>query len=157
MSVELLNEREKETLRLLLEGHDAKSIARDLNLSVYTVNDRLRDARRKLGVSSSRQAARLLAQTQDEHPNFLAYKKFGVAEPVIAAQQNEHPDKLASRSRHFGWLIGGLLMLSLIIAASIFVNNGVGDGTKAVGFSKGDTSPSYLFHIFRTGFAGMPE
>ena len=53
-----MNEREKEALRLLLVGHDAKSIANTLGLSVYTINDRLRDARRKLGVSSSREAAR---------------------------------------------------------------------------------------------------
>ena len=47
----ILSEREKEALRLLLVGHDAKSIAGTLGLSVHTVNDRLRDARRKLGVS----------------------------------------------------------------------------------------------------------
>ncbi|GAA0731919.1 MULTISPECIES: helix-turn-helix domain-containing protein [Sphingomonas] len=56
-----LTEREKTTLRLLLAGHDAKSIARELELSVHTVNERLRDARRKLGVASSREAARRLA------------------------------------------------------------------------------------------------
>lgn len=50
----VLSAREKEALRLLLVGHDAKSIANTLGLSVHTINDRLRDARRKLGVSSSR-------------------------------------------------------------------------------------------------------
>ena len=45
----VLSEREKEALRLLLVGHDAKSIATMLGLSVHTINDRLRDARRKLG------------------------------------------------------------------------------------------------------------
>ncbi len=54
----VLSEREKEALRLLLVGYDAKSIANTFGLSVHTVNDRLRDARRKLGVSSSREAAR---------------------------------------------------------------------------------------------------
>src|SRR5262245_57702439 len=57
-----LTDREKETLRLLLAGHDAKSAARFLGLSVHTVNERLRDARSKLGVSSSREAARRLAE-----------------------------------------------------------------------------------------------
>jgi len=56
-SVSTLTDREKETLRLLLSGHDAKSIARELGLSVHTVNERLRDARRRLHVSSSREAA----------------------------------------------------------------------------------------------------
>jgi DNA-binding CsgD family transcriptional regulator len=52
-----LTEREKQTLRLIVRGHDAKSIARSLDLSVHTINERLRDARRKMAVSSSREAA----------------------------------------------------------------------------------------------------
>ena len=49
-----LTEKEKETLRLLVSGYDAKSMARQLGLSVHTINERLRDARRKMAVSSSR-------------------------------------------------------------------------------------------------------
>ena len=49
-----LTEKEKQTLRLIVRGHDAKSTARSLGLSVHTINERLRDARRKLAVSSSR-------------------------------------------------------------------------------------------------------
>ena len=41
-----LTENEKQTLRLMVRGHDAKSIARSLDLSVHTINERLRDARR---------------------------------------------------------------------------------------------------------------
>jgi DNA-binding CsgD family transcriptional regulator len=59
-----LTEKEKQTLRLLLAGHDAKSLARSLGLSVHTVNERLRDARRKLSASSSREAARLLLEVE---------------------------------------------------------------------------------------------
>lgn len=55
-----LTEKEKQTLRLIVRGHDAKSTARSLGLSVHTINERLRDARRKMAVSSSREAARLL-------------------------------------------------------------------------------------------------
>ena len=55
-----LTEKEKETLRLMVRGHDAKSMARELSLSVHTINDRLRAARRKLGVTSSKEAARKL-------------------------------------------------------------------------------------------------
>ena len=82
-----LSVREQETLRLLLAGHDAKSIARNLGLSVHTVNDRLRDSRHKLGVSSSREAARLLAQADAGCPNSLAPKIFGVADQAIGTQQ----------------------------------------------------------------------
>ncbi|WP_294236196.1 DUF4019 domain-containing protein [uncultured Sphingomonas sp.] len=63
-----LTDREKQTLRLIVRGHDAKSIARELNLSVHTINERLRDARRKLAVSSSREAARMLLAVEGETP-----------------------------------------------------------------------------------------
>jgi DNA-binding CsgD family transcriptional regulator len=59
-----LTEKEKAALRLLLGGHDAKSMATQLGLSVHTVNERLRDARRKLSVSSSKAAARLLREAE---------------------------------------------------------------------------------------------
>ena len=74
-----LTEKEKETLRLIVRGHDAKSMARHLGLSVHTINERLRDARRKLAVSSSREAARLLADQEDEAPNSLGDKQIGEA------------------------------------------------------------------------------
>lgn len=59
-----LTEKEKQTLRLIVRGHDAKSTARSLGLSVHTINERLRDARRKMAVSSSREAARLLLEAE---------------------------------------------------------------------------------------------
>ena len=37
-----LTEKEKETLRLMARGHDAKSAASALSLSVHTINERLR-------------------------------------------------------------------------------------------------------------------
>jgi DNA-binding CsgD family transcriptional regulator len=67
-NIAALTEREKETLRLLLQGYDAKSIARRLDLSVHTINERLRDARRKLALSSSREAARLLTEAERATP-----------------------------------------------------------------------------------------
>lgn len=63
-----LSEKEKETLRLIVRGHDAKSAARQLDLSIHTVNERLRDARRKLSVSSSREAARIVLAAEGRHP-----------------------------------------------------------------------------------------
>ena len=39
-----LSEKEKQTLRLIVRGYDAKSLARHLGLSIHTVNERLRDA-----------------------------------------------------------------------------------------------------------------
>ena len=50
-----LNEAERRLLRLLAEGHTAKSIATELGTSPAAVNERLREARRKTGVGSSRE------------------------------------------------------------------------------------------------------
>lgn len=117
--VQPLTEREKETLRLLLAGHDAKSIARDLKLSVHTVNERLRDARRKLGVSSSREAARVLAAAEHDRPQSLADKDFGVAREAPGRINGEQSDRLRRAAHPLVWLGGGMLMMSLIIAAAV--------------------------------------
>ena len=82
--VSALLEREKDVLRLLLVGHDAKSIARHLGLSTHVVNERLRDARRKLGVSSSREAARVLALAEADSPKNFGDKEFGYPNPTEA-------------------------------------------------------------------------
>lgn len=115
--LQALTEREKETLRLLVGGHDAKSIAHHLGLSVHTINERLRDARRKLDVSSSREAARLLAEVEQARPNFPADKHFGVfgkGDGMRIAEQSKRRRRAAHRLAWFG---GGMLIMSLIIAA----------------------------------------
>ena len=93
-----LPEREKQVLRLLLGGHDAKSIGRELGLSTNIVNERLRDSRRKLGVGSSREAARVLALSEPATPNNIGNKQFGIApapppmdQPVGAFAIEPHP------------------------------------------------------------------
>lgn len=55
-----LSDREREVLRLLASGHTVKSIAAQLGSTETAINERLRDARRKTGVGSSRELARLL-------------------------------------------------------------------------------------------------
>jgi len=59
-SVAALCDKELEILRLLASGHTAKSIATRLGRSETAINERLREARRKTGVGSSRELARLL-------------------------------------------------------------------------------------------------
>lgn len=59
-SLSALNDNELEILRLLASGHTAKSIAASLGRSETAINERLREARRKTGVGSSRELARLL-------------------------------------------------------------------------------------------------
>jgi len=62
-----LNEFERRILALLAQGHTAKSVATETGVSVHSVNERLRDARRKTGASSSRELARLFADKGQEN------------------------------------------------------------------------------------------
>ncbi len=116
-SLDVLTDKEKDALRLLLRGHDAKSSARELGLSVHTVNDRLRDARRKLGVTSSREAARRLLAEEGVAPETLGDKDLG-----DAAERGDGADSSASATRRWagrGLALSaiGVLAMSLLIAA----------------------------------------
>jgi DNA-binding CsgD family transcriptional regulator len=110
-----LTDKEKQTLRLLLGGYDAKSMARYLNLSVHTINERLRDARRKLGTSSSREAARLLGEAEAPSPSTIPElfgdKRLGAA-PAAMIEQIE-PARTVHRAV---WIIGGIAVMSFALA-----------------------------------------
>jgi DNA-binding CsgD family transcriptional regulator len=108
-----LTEREKQTLRLLLDGHDAKSMARHLGLSVHTINERLRDARRKLAVSSSKEAARLLRRAEGG-PETLGDRHLGDADPAKHDQQPVEPGSAPPSRRPMRWAIGGLAMIAIV-------------------------------------------
>jgi DNA-binding CsgD family transcriptional regulator len=110
-----LTEKEKQTLRLLLAGHDAKSMARHFGLSVHTINERLRDARRKLSASSSREAARLLREAEGADPQSLGDSAIGDA-PIATADQERATAK-PDPHRRAAWTIGALVMIPLAIAA----------------------------------------
>ena len=60
-----LNDGECRVLALLAEGHTVKSIANMTGWTVAAVNERLRSARRKAGVGSSRELARFFAQQHE--------------------------------------------------------------------------------------------
>lgn len=110
-----LTEKEKQTLRLIVRGHDAKSTARHLGLSVHTINERLRDARRKLSASSSREAARLLLDLEGDTPESFGDKQIGEAEPVASVRQTVTPENGDGRTFR-PWIIAGVLVMSLILA-----------------------------------------
>jgi DNA-binding CsgD family transcriptional regulator len=112
--LQALTEKEKQTLRLLLEGHDAKSMARHLDLSVHTINERLRDARRKLSVSTSKEAARLLRQ-REAAPQSLGDTRFGDAPPPPIDQQSGQPSTEPPSPPNAAWAIGGLAMIPFLV------------------------------------------
>jgi DNA-binding CsgD family transcriptional regulator len=138
-----LSEREKEALRLLLVGHDAKSIANTLGLSVHTINDRLRDARRKLGVSSSREAARRLVEMEGSIPDLIGAKEIGGADVDPSPEQVERPASPRSSPHRLAWLTGGMLIMSLVIAAvALSTLASAPDGTPAPALSASTIAPS---------------
>ena len=114
-----LTEKEKEALRLLLEGHDAKSSAVELDLSVHTINDRLRNARRKLNVSSSREAARILGDTEGRAPQNPAPASFGMGEDGASPDIADLSNTKRVGAPRVTWLAGGMLLMSILIAAAI--------------------------------------
>lgn len=112
-----LTDKEKETLRLLLRGHDAKSSARALGLSVHTVNERLRDARRKLGVTSSREAARIVLAQEAGTPEMLGDKALGDAPPDPAAASHQAVAAGRPAKRRFAAILTGVTAMSVLLAA----------------------------------------
>jgi len=114
-----LTDKEKEALRLLLDGHDTKSSANLLNLSVHTINDRLRGARRKLGVSSSREAARILRDAEGETPQNPVHRSLGIAEAGDSGDNADLTHKKRAGPMRFTWLAGGMLIMSIFIAVAV--------------------------------------
>jgi DNA-binding CsgD family transcriptional regulator len=113
-----LTEKEKQTLRLIVRGHDAKSAARSLGLSVHTINERLREARRKMAVSSSREAARILFDAEGEGvsagpPNFLG--DTGIGEDAVLSEIDQAGALFggAGRAHRRLWIITGVLLMSI--------------------------------------------
>ena len=111
-----LTEKEKQTLRLIVRGHDAKSTARHLGLSVHTINERLRDARRKLEVSSSREAARLVLENEAPAPENLADRFLGEADAPADMAATPAPATNRDGSRRLRRPIAGAFIMSLLLA-----------------------------------------
>ena len=144
-SILTLTDREKETLRLLLRGYDAKSIARHLDLSVHTINERLRDARRKLSVPSSREAARLLAEAERADPEHFGDEVLGVTATPPVVLPASHAGHRQGAAHRLAWLSGGMLVMSLLIAAAVLAAAFHGSATSSaqgVGSSATTVDPS---------------
>jgi len=108
-SLAALNDKELEVLRLLAAGHTVKSIAASLGRSEASINERLRDARRKTGVGSSRELARLI----DAQKNWD--KNIDLAAPGLATHDQTRPPH-AGRIRSKGTLV---MAFTLPIAAAL--------------------------------------
>lgn len=108
-----LNARELEVLRLLAEGHTIKSIAARLDRTEASINERLRDARRKTGVGSSRELARQLGAQKiwDKNPDL-----------AMTSPSSEAPVQPASRGLTGPkGTIAMLIAMPLIAAGSLLM------------------------------------
>lgn len=118
--IQALTEKEKQTLRMIVRGHDAKSIARSLGLSVHTINERLRDVRRKMAVSSSREAARILfeieaADAVSPNPDNSGAKRFGEDIRRPAVDQDGAPIDGARRAARLPLMITGVSLMTIVL------------------------------------------
>ena len=119
--IEGLTDREKDVLRLLSNGHTAKSAAAELDLSVHTVNDYLREARKKLGVGSSREAARLLADSEAT-PENLGPQEIGMANDSGIDNPSGHGTEAFPKSLNAVLIAGGFIMLAGALALALFAS-----------------------------------
>ena len=108
-----LTARERETLHLIVRGHGAKSAASELGLSVHTINERLRAARRKLGTTSSREAARMLFE-KEARDNKIDGDRFSGEASRARSENNRRLGRINA------WLTGGLIM-SMMAAAALLL------------------------------------
>jgi DNA-binding CsgD family transcriptional regulator len=104
-----LTDKELEILRLLAGGHTVKSIASRLERSEASINERLREARRKTGVGSSRELARLLDAQK------IWDRKIDLSPPVPSAQTSLVP----RRKGGFEWTKGRIAMAFMLTAAAL--------------------------------------
>ena len=148
--LDTLTEKEKEALRLLLAGHDAKSSARELDLSHHTINDRLRSARRKLGVNISREAARLLGEAESTIPNPLVHSPLGDAGQGEDDHQSINAIEGQDTSRR-DWALKGLIIVSVAVALALIASSLVShqDAKDVADVSSETASPGIAAQIER--------
>ncbi len=124
--IDALSEKEREALRLLLAGHDAKSSARRLGVSHHAVHDRLRRARLKLGTTGSREAALLLRASETATPDSIVHEPIGgEAVPDFPEGPSSAPLKRPGSSWS-PWRGKGLILMSvsiLVVAAALALNS----------------------------------
>ena len=131
-----LTEREIEILRLLLAGHTVKTIAARLGRSETSINERLRSARRKTGVGSSRELARLLDVQKNRDENIdLSGGRLAVAGRARTATIGVRGPK---------GLLAMLIALSLAAAGLIVATNPAADPVETLhtdSNANGDPAP----------------
>ena len=113
-----MNPAEREVLALLAQGHTAKSIATLTGKTEGSVNERLREARRKTGAASSRELARLFAEDTSRKNRD---EQTGVADPASGGSGS--PTNTARRPRGAsgkGIIVMGVITGMATLAGMLF-------------------------------------
>lgn len=93
-SINQLSDGQRDCLRLVFQHKNSKEIARELDISRHTVDQRLRVAMRKLGVENRRQAAMVFASASGETPyQSLRYQPSQIAGVAPARHDPPRSDK----------------------------------------------------------------
>ncbi|WP_285712523.1 helix-turn-helix domain-containing protein [Erythrobacter oryzae] len=119
ISPDALSDKELEILRLLAGGHTVKSIAAGLGRSEASINERLREARRKTGVGSSRELARLLAEQK------VWDRKIDLPQGPPLSEASSVPRNKGA----FAWTKGRIAMAFLLPAAALGLALAAGTAT----------------------------
>ncbi len=120
MAVDLsqLSATERALLVLLAAGHTVKSAATLTGSTENAVNERLRQARRKTGVGSSRELARLVAHsgtTRENRDDFSA-----LAMPSLSTHRADAPTRRIGK----GWFIMGIVGSGIALTALAISGSG---------------------------------
>lgn len=108
-----LSDSELQVLHLLAAGHTVKSIAATLGRSEASINERLRDARRKSGFGSSRELARLVAAQKNWD------KKTDLPPDEVLADDRDQPSpEEVPRSKGMTLMLAALPIAALALGLS---------------------------------------
>lgn len=102
-----LSERQREILRLVARHMQAKEVARLLKISESTVKTHTEEARRRLGVSTTREAARLLVAAETPLPIDGGRPSMPMAAYSADAHAADHEQTVSSRQRLPDNILGG--------------------------------------------------
>jgi DNA-binding CsgD family transcriptional regulator len=124
--VSRLSAAERQVLWLLSEGHTVKSIANAIGSTQATVNERLRDARRKTGVGSSRELARALKAQENR------YELIGMGNVRGLGAALSEPGAETWRPRTGVFVMIALLTLTVAGAAALMTQVGPANELRSI-------------------------
>lgn len=134
-----LNEAERRVLRMLAQGHTAKSIAHSNGSTPAAVYERLREARRKTGIPSSRELARLLRAQESRH------EQLGVASAAHAMVSIDPASDTPARSNRKVLIAMTGLLLTGLMATALTLQEGA---SSSVAVDSGSFSDPLIGNIF---------